>query len=389
LNLNFAGPPASAEGQAFHILSYQDVVDGSFDPALVSNKIVLVGVMAAAEPDSYLVPVSQGGRPMFGVEILANALETVWSRRFVRTPDSWVQIALVLALGALTGLLLNVRPWAGLGLAVALVLVYFVAAMWLFDRQGWLLSLLYPTLAIMMSFVLVTVYRYSLEVRERRKIMRLFEARVTPQVAQATMKAVQRGEINLGGEVQEVSVMFADMRNFTRFSETHTPEEVMGVVNTFLGMIAEIVFDSEGTLAHYEGDQAMAIFNAPLAQPDHALRAVKTALAAKNRVTQYIDSLPEDHPYKAISFGYGIYTGRAIVGHSGNPQRYEYTALGDTINIASRLTSTADAGQILLGAPTFERVQGEVIVMEMPTLAVRGRVAPIAVYELLSVERLV
>ncbi len=384
MTINYAGGPSSLDHQTFHIISYADVLAGDFDRSLIEGKIVLVGVMATAEPDSYLTPVSRAGRPMFGVEILANALETVWARRFIQLPPAWAEVTGLLALGLIAGLLLRGRPWVGLLLVAAALIAYFLLAMLLFE-VGVLISLLYPYLVITLALIVVTSFRYWLEVRDRRRILRLFEARVAPQVAQAALDAVRRGEINLGGQVHEVTVAFADMRNLARFSETHTPEEVMQVASTFLRMVAGVILEHEGTLAHHEGDRTMAIFNAPVPQPDHALRAARMALATRARVEDYLATLPPDHPFHEIGFGYGIYTGRAIVGYTASTQRREYTALGDTISIAARLTDMARPGQILMGAATYERIARSVVAAALPTIALRGRVAPIEVYELVEV----
>ncbi|GAB4481606.1 MAG: hypothetical protein Kow00124_29530 [Anaerolineae bacterium] len=384
LTINYAGGPSSPDQQTFPLISYADVLAGQFDRRLVEGKIVLVGVMAAAEPDSYLTPVSRAGRPMFGVEILANALETVWARRFIQPPPIWVEALGLLALGLITGLLLRGRPWLGLAAAAALLTLYFLIAALLFEA-GVQVSLLYPYLVITLTLIVVTSFRYWFEIRDRRRILRLFEARVAPQVAQAALDAVRRGEINLGGQVHEVTVAFADLHSLARFGETHTPEEVMQAANTFLGLVADVILDFEGTLAHYEGNRAMAIFNAPVPQPDHPLRAARMALAARARVEAYLAALPPDHPFREIDFSYGIYTGRAIVGHAGSAQRHEYTALGDTINVAARLTDMARPGQILMGAATYERVARSVVAAALPTIALRGRVAPIEVFELVEV----
>lgn len=382
MQVNFVGPPSQEGISTFHSVSYQTVLDGDAPSGYIEDKIVLVGMTATAEPDRYLTPISSG-RPMYGVEILANAIETVWSGRFLRLPSVWVQIGILLLLGLLTGLL-SARPWMGLIIASGEAILYFIAASFLFDRNGIMLDLLYPFLAIVLSYVTVTTYRLSSEVRQRRAIVRLFEARVTPDVAQATLQAVQRGEINLSGQVQEITVMFAGIRNYTAFAEAHTPEDVMEMVNTFLSIAADVVFGFEGMLAHFEGDQAMALFNAPMAQPDHAKLAVRTALTIRQRILAYHQSLRAGHPHQSIDFGYGVYTGKAVVGHAGSRDRYEYTALGDTIDIASRLTSEARAGQILIGDATYEHVRDAVVTQPLHAISIKGRLESIQVVAVLG-----
>lgn len=166
MSIYYAGPPAEAEQQTFPMVSYADVLDGRFSPDFFQNKIVLVGITATSEPDRYLTPVSDG-RPMYGVEILANTLEAVWSERYIVPVARPLQIVILLLLGLLTGLLCA-RPWSGLLLAIALAVGYLVVALLLFDGRSLMLDLLYPFLTIALSYALITAYRLSVEVRRRK-----------------------------------------------------------------------------------------------------------------------------------------------------------------------------------------------------------------------------
>jgi adenylate cyclase len=163
MSIYYAGPPAQPAQSTFPTIAYQDVLDGLAPAEQFKNKIVLVGITATAEPDRYLTPVSDG-RPMYGVEILANAIESIWSGRFIRQASAIIQIALLLALGVLVGLTCT-RPWTGFILAAGIAFLYFVAAALLFDLTGIMLDLFFPWVAIALSYVAVTVYRFSVEVR--------------------------------------------------------------------------------------------------------------------------------------------------------------------------------------------------------------------------------
>ena len=172
----YAGPPESPGGAVFQTVSYQDVLEGRVPPEVFRNKIVLIGMMATAEPDRYLTPVSNG-RPMYGVEILANVVESIWSSRFITRPGGLVRLVILLALGLLTALLCD-RPWSGLAMMLGLSLAYFLAAIWLFDVSGLMLDILFPLLAIISSYVMVMAFRLSIEAHRRREIARRLEARV-------------------------------------------------------------------------------------------------------------------------------------------------------------------------------------------------------------------
>lgn len=374
----YAGPPARPGATTFQTVTYQDVLDANVPPGVFKDKIVLIGMTATAEPDRYLTPVSRG-RPMYGVEILANVIESVWSGRFIRQPGDGIRVAILLLLGVVTGLLCT-RPWSGLLLAGLVAGLYFLAATWVFDYSGIMLDFLFPFLAIALSYATVTAYRFSIEVRRRREIMQLFQARVTPEVAQATIEAVKKGEISLGGRVQAVSVVLADIRGYNAYAELHKPEEVIEVVNSFRDMMVEEAFLFEGTVGQNEGDQAMVIFNAPLPQPDHAWRAVEAVLAIRERIDAYHQSLPPDHPHRLINFGFGVFTGRAIVGHTGSGQRYAYTALGNAITLASQLAKSAQPSQIIIGQETYEKVRELATTKTLPPLLIKGEPSPVPVY---------
>ncbi|HRQ37525.1 MAG TPA: CHASE2 domain-containing protein [Chloroflexota bacterium] len=171
MSIYYAGPPATPEQQTFTMVSYADVLDGRVPDEMFKNKIVLLGITATSEPDSYLTAVSRG-RPMYGVEILANVIESIWSEHFIAYPGTVTRVAVLLILGVLTGLLC-VRPWLGLLLAGGLAVLYFGLTMFVFDTRNIMLDLLYPFMTIALSYALVMAYRLSAEVRRRRQMVPL------------------------------------------------------------------------------------------------------------------------------------------------------------------------------------------------------------------------
>lgn len=371
MSIYYAGPPADTEQQSFTMVSYQDVLDGRVPPELLEGKIVLVGITATSEPDSYLTPVSHG-RPMYGVEILANSIESIWSEHFIVRPSLFWQIILLLVLGVLTGLVCA-RAWSGLLLAAGLGLLYIIFATLLFETRSIMLDLLYPFLAIALSYAFVTAYHLSVEVRRRREMMQLFATNMTPEIARATIDAVKKGEINLGGQVQEISVLCVDIRGYRSLAEWYEPGMVMTMMNELGELIRGMMLEFEGTITQHEGEQVMAMYNAPLPQADHAWRSVETAVTIRDRLSGHLASLPADHPLQAVKFGYGVFSGRAIVGNAGTALRTTYTAVGETVNLASQLAGQATPGQIWLGEPTYEKVAEWVVGEPLPPILVKDR----------------
>ncbi|HID89920.1 MAG TPA: adenylate/guanylate cyclase domain-containing protein [Anaerolineae bacterium] len=217
-----------------------------------------------------------------------------------------------------------------------------------------------------------------LEARERF-IRETFERYVSPAVVRRLLEDPE--SLRLGGSRQEVTVLFADIRGFTSFSEHRDPETLVEVLNRYLALGATAVLEEEGMLDKFMGDAVMAIFNAPLPQPDHTLRAVRAALRLREGVRELHTSLP---PADRLDYGVGIAVGEAVVGNVGTAQQLNYTAIGASVNRAKRLQEHAAPGQILLDHNAYERVQEAVEARALPPLSLKGFSTPIEVYELLG-----
>jgi adenylate cyclase len=325
---------------------------------LFQDKIVLVGITATAEPDRYLTPVSRG-RPMYGIEILANMVEAIWTGRFIYHPSTIINALILICLGMLTGLLC-VRPWIGIIGAAGVAGLYFLLASWLFDLSGVMLDLFYPWLAVALSYVMVTAYRYSIESRQRHKVLQLLEKSVRPETAQAALHAVQKGAVSLEGRVQEVTLLIAGLRGYDELASLYSPEVVLQATERIWNMFFESVLELDGTVAGQAGEQATVFFNAPLPQADHARRAVLSAASARNRVADYQRSLPADHPHRKIDLSFGVSTGKGIVGSAGSTGDRKYTVMGRPVFMASQLAALGEPGQILMEGAVYEKIAGSV-----------------------------
>ncbi len=214
-----------------------------------------------------------------------------------------------------------------------------------------------------------------------KQIRRIFERYVHPNVVRQLIK--DPAALNLGGETKEISVVFADIRGYTRLSESKTPEQMMTLLNTYLEIMVKEIWDEEGTLTAFMGDALMAIFNAPLLQEDHALRAVRAAWNMRQAVQKYQHEHPQGIP---IAFGFGVNTGLGVVGNLGSQGRMQnYTAIGDAVNVASRLQTNATDNNILLNHATFVQVRQHVMVSRLAPLHVKNKSAPLDVWSLLGI----
>lgn len=209
-----------------------------------------------------------------------------------------------------------------------------------------------------------------------KEIRRIFGRYVHPNVVQQLID--NPNALNLGGETKEITVIHSDIRGFTRMSEHMASSEVMNLLNTYLEIMVKEIWDEEGTVTGFWGDALMAIFNAPLPQEDHVLRAVRAAWKMRMAVLDYQRSHPQDF---AISFGFGVNTGEAMVGNIGSRERMQnYTAIGDVVNVSARLESNASDNNILLNHSTFTRVRQHIRVTKLPPLQVKNKAEPLDVW---------
>ncbi|HYX48902.1 MAG TPA: adenylate/guanylate cyclase domain-containing protein, partial [Ktedonobacteraceae bacterium] len=213
-----------------------------------------------------------------------------------------------------------------------------------------------------------------------KDIRRIFGRFVHPNVVQQLIE--NPNALNMGGETKEISVIAADFRGFTSLSEHKTSQEVMTLLNTYLEIMVKEIWDEEGTVTGFWGDALMAIFNAPLPQNDHVMRAVRAAWKMRMAILEYQKNKPQESLY---SFGIGVNTGEAMVGNIGSRDRIQnYTAIGDVVNVAARLQQEAKDNNIMLNHSTFARVRQHVRVTKLPPLKVKNKAEPLDVWCLIG-----
>ncbi len=206
---------------------------------------------------------------------------------------------------------------------------------------------------------------------------RLFERMVSP----AVIEQLNPDELQLGGKRTQITTLFADIRGFTGFSEKHEPEQLVSVLNRYLGAAIEAILAQEGTIDKFMGDAIMAFFNAPIPQAEHTLRAVQAALGIRETIQSLHSELP---PEFHLSFGIGIHAGEAILGLVGTKKRLDYTAIGDSVNTAKRIQENAAAGQILIGAAAYQTIACEVKARQVNSITAKGKTQPVPIYEVIG-----
>ncbi len=215
------------------------------------------------------------------------------------------------------------------------------------------------------------------ETKRLRAVHDIFRRYVSPAVVDRLPS--DPDDLQLGGSRHKVTILFADIRDFTTFSEKQEPETLVDILNQYLSVAAAAILMYEGTLDKFMGDAVMGIFNAPLEQKDHVLRAVRAAAALQRAINDFHHHMSEQH---RLSFGVGIHVGEAVIGNVGMPDRMDYTAIGDAVNLARRIQQNAAGGKVLMSEAVVEVVKDTVDAVYYAKMHVKGRVEPVRTYEL-------
>jgi len=356
--------------------------------SLLSGQIVLVGTSAAGLFDVHATPLDPA---MSGAAIHAQALEQMIAGSFLRRPD-WATGAEAVALLAVGLPLILLMPRIGVLPAAALGFVLAAATLggsWLaFARAGLLLDPVYPAIAVLLIYLMTSLLVFLRTERERGKVRHAFGRYLSPQLVERV--ALQPESLRLGGESRDLTVLFTDIRGFTGLSETMTPQELTRFVNRFLTPMTGIILDRQGTIDKYMGDAIMAFWNAPMTDPDHAANACRAALEMRARLTALNADWrraaeAKGRAWTDVAIGIGLNTGDCVVGNMGSDQRFDYSVLGDTVNVAARLESlTKDLGADILAGEATRAAAPDLAWLELDAIRVRGRTQTARVFALLG-----
>jgi len=381
LPIDFAGPPGT-----FHQESFYSVLAGKPDPGLFANKIVIVGASAPILQDVHATATTNGAT-MSGPEVWANATSTLLRGAPLRDLPGWLDVLLIVLLGVIAPFAgLRLRPTRAFLLAIGAALAFTLATQVAFN-SGRIVAFVYPLFALALGTLGTLAVLYLITAIERERVHDLFSRFVPAEVVDQVVARTD-DNLRLGAVELDCTVLFSDLRGFTSFSETQPAKRVIDVVNCYLNEMTEAILGAGGTLIAYMGDGIMAVFGAPIEQPDHADRALMAATEMIGpRLDRFNDWLAEQGHDHRFQMGVGLNSGPVMAGNIGSERRVEYTALGDTTNTASRLESmTKGSGHMLFIADsTRERMHNPPDSLTLVgELEVRGRVAPVPVWTIAS-----
>jgi len=374
--INYQGPAST-----FAHYSIVDVLQKNLPADALQGKIILVGATATGIGDLRGTP--YGGTNYPGVEIHANVIDNILNQRFLKygfrqaLADGLLILFFGIPLGIWMALVSPRWMWFGVSLLLPMVAVNF----WAF-LHGWWLNLLVPALTLSTNVLLVSLYRSLFEEKEKRRVRTAFGQYLSPEVIRRLLVNPQLVE----PKKTDITVMFSDIRGFTTISEKLDAQELALFLNQYLSDMTSLVFEHHGTLDKYIGDAVMAFWGAPFEEPGHGARGCHTALKMMDRVREMQKKWEaEGKPH--LDIGIGLNTGVASVGNMGSVLRYGYTALGDTVNLSSRLEGlNKDYGtHILVNETTYAAARDDGFVFrELDLLRVKGKLQPVTIYELIG-----
>lgn len=378
--INYYGP-----GETFPHISIVDILDGTVPAERLANGIVLVGATAVGIYDLRVTPFAAA---MPGVEKHASVIASILDKRFIRKASRTDNLLILATSGLLlTFALTRLRLGGAIGITLLSLLLAATASVTLFAHAGLWINLAYPSCNLIGIFVGITACNYAAEEKRARKIRAMFSSYVTQTIVNELIRNPEMAK--LGGELREVTILFADIKDFTTYANRHSPEEVVSVLNEYLGAMTDIILKWEGTLDKFIGDAIVVFWGAPLRSRRHPVQAVRCAMEMAATMEKLGLGWAEGGktPLRA---GIGINTGQVLVGNIGaEGKKMDYTIIGDHVNICARVESLTRRYDfpVLVTGNTVEALRGEselrgVVFRGIERVIVKGREEPVAIYGL-------
>lgn len=373
--LNYSGLPEDYS----EFISIVDLLEENIPPEYFADRIVLIGPYAAGLGDQYITSADRGD-PMYGVEIQANAIHALLEGDYKEEPGAGIQLAVLFLVLAAAGAWFKSSRLAGGGAVwLAGSFAYVIIAKAAYEK-GMVLRILWIPLGLTLFFGASVMIHYGKAVLEKQRVTATFKRYAAPEIVDEILRQGTQS-LELGGKLTQLAVLFVDIRGFTSMSEALEPGQVVEVLNSYLTLVSSSIKNHGGTLDKFIGDAAMAFWGAPLAQEDYVMKAVLAALDMAKEADRLGDQL-EARFGRRLTFGTGIHTGPAVVGNVGAPDRMDYTAIGDTVNTASRLESNAPGGKIYISAAVANALEGRINAKAIGSIRLKGKAGEFQVLEL-------
>jgi adenylate cyclase len=367
--------------KSFRYISFYDALMGFVQAEYFKDKIVLVGSSLPGLFDLRTIPL-QATFP--GVEVNANVIYQLLHSNYIYQMDAVTEFFLILLFSILVALLLIYpRPIGSIALTVLLIIFIFFISLLALEEFSFWLPMVPLMLTLILAFAVTYVYRYLFEEKDKRQIRKIFSHYVSSSVVEVLLKNPEK--VKLGGEKKFCTVLFSDIVGFTTIAESMEPAKLVHLLNDFLTSMTSVIFNHKGMLDKYEGDAIMAVFGAPVEIAEAPELACQAALEMQKQLA-FLRDYWKKTGRPPIEMRIGINSGDMIVGNMGSESRFDYTVVGDAVNLASRLegANSMYGSKILIGDQTFDKVQGRFVTRPLDLLRVRGKTKPVRVYELIA-----
>ncbi|MGD1066406.1 MAG: adenylate/guanylate cyclase domain-containing protein [Vulcanimicrobiaceae bacterium] len=388
-NGNQSGGPTTRTGSVdetatfFQAISFVDLLklDDATLKAFAGGNVIVVGATAQALGDYIVTP--NGRYP--GVFSNLRLMDQLMRNHFITRVPPWVDIALIIILPLLVGFAVTqLRASVGVGVALAIVVLYSLFAIWLFGATLHWIDLIHVDLGIVLSALFVALYRTITEGADKRVIREMFGRHVSPALVDEMLSHDDPLKaLDLSGKRVKVTIFYSDIRGFTAMSEKMTPEQIYGQLNEYFEEMCKIVFQYGGYVDKFIGDCLMAVFSAPNPGPDDAYNAVRNAWDQQQRILEMMAEWGAEGR-QIFTVGMGLNTGEVVMGNLGSSDRLNYTVIGDNVNTAARLYNVAKGGQTIISESTYEEVKDRFVVNELTPVFVKGKVLPLRNFEVVG-----
>jgi len=398
--INFYGP-----AKTFKTFDYSNVIDDStfttsFEKQigaelnqfyLIKNefkdKIVLIGHSTAEFSDTHCTPFFGTSRKFTsGVEIHANFIEMVLHKDYLREISYLLSMLIFLILCFLLfPANVRIRPTLSLFFGIIFSIFYLILSYQLFSKNSFFIPILEVPILLMVTYIIGLIFQYIKTARERRFIKNVFGKYIDPELVKELLK--DPSKLKYGGSQEEISIMYVDVVSFTSYTESHTPKETVELLREYLTAMVDVITHNKGTIDKFVGDEIIALFGAPIRMENHAYWACKAALEMRERINELMKKW-DDERKDPFDIGIGINSGIVTVGNLGSEQIFDYTAIGDNMNIGARIEAlTRDyetKNNIIISEATFNLAKDRIISEYIIDAKVKGKAQTIKIYELLG-----
>lgn len=383
IRINYRG-----RSKTFPHISISDILEGKAPETKFRDKIVLVGATATGIFDLRVTPFEE----VFpGLETHANVIDMILRQDFLHKSIlvATADVFIILFFGLFLGFLLpRVGSIAGAAATLFLFFGYLYLCLFLFSHAGVILAMIYPLFVILTVFIVITVYKYFTESKQKNFIKGAFSTYLAPSVVNQLIDNPEK--LVLGGEERTITAFFSDVQGFTSISEKLVPNELVDLLNEFLTEMTEIILRHQGTVDKFEGDAIIAMFGAPIDLENQAKAACRASVDMQRRLAELRTQWREQNRPE-LKMRIGLYTGKATVGNMGSKNRMDYTMMGDTVNTAARLegVNKVYGTYTMIGESTHsEAIAGDdtFLTRELDRILVVGKKEPLKIYEIIGLK---